>query len=376
MNRSLPLLFLLLSVASCAASPRPNVEDAGLETQLPDELDDVVSNDTTWNDLGSKLEDSTSDESWIDTELQPEVEPEVSVPAPLIRLMSFNLRTGLAMDGEDAWKNREPIVLNMLEAFSPDLIGTQEGLIFQLMTIAEHIPRYDWVGIGRNGTDFEEFCAIFYHRERFELLNTGTFWLSDTPDVPESQFSENQLCVRIVTWAELSDREDGRSLFVFNTHFDTKDVDDIPERSAALLVRKIEEIAGENRVMVTGDFNELVGSEAWQILTGTLVYEGVTGNLLDPWTELQIPEQGSFHGFTGIATSDRKIDWILHSQGLVPDSASVIQYAEEGHYPSDHFPVEATLRGSVGRTLDSIVTIASKPLPFPGNLHRMGRFPR
>ena len=81
-----------------------------------------------------------------------------------LTVMSFNLRTGLAFDGDNAWKYREPIVLNVLAEHAPDLFGTQEGLIFQLMAIEDNLPEYDWLGIGRNGTEFEEFCAIFYKR--------------------------------------------------------------------------------------------------------------------------------------------------------------------------------------------------------------------
>ncbi len=76
-------------------------------------------------------------------------------------------------------------------------------------------------------------------------------------------------------------------------------------------------------------------------------YEGVSGSLLDPWEALGITEEGTFHGFTGVATGDRRIDWILYNSGFEPLSASVMHYENEGHYPSDHFPVEATFRGIV-----------------------------
>jgi len=293
------------------------------KTAVVDLLDDGMGSDAS----------ETTDGPWDTTEWT----------TPL-HIMTLNLRTGLAMDGENAWKHRESILLNLLEKEAPDLIGIQEGLQFQLMAIEERHPQYAWVGTGRDGTVFDEFCAVFYHRDRFELLDSGTFWLSDTPDVPNSQFSELQLRVRIVTWAFLADRTEGTRFYLFNTHFDTKSEDNLFQRSAALLARKIREIAGDHQVFVTGDFNTKPGDDAWRILTGTLEYEGTSGNLLDPWVTLGLPEEGTVHKFSGVSKSGHRVDWVLYTAPADPTAGWVNHYQEDGRYPTDHFPVQAIFR--------------------------------
>lgn len=264
-------------------------------------------------------------------------------PAP-VKVMSFNLRTGFADDGDDAWKLREAIVTSFLQAEVPDLLGVQEALVFQLKAVGEALPSHDWVGTDRTGTKLDEYSAVFYDRRRFELVASGTFWLSDTPDVVGSKFSSKQLFPRIVTWAHLSERATGRALVHFNTHVDTTDDDAVPERSSALIVKKIAELAGARPAILTGDFNTLVGEPAYDILVGVQSWEGTTGGLVDPWRELGLPEEGSFHGFDGVADADRRIDWILHTPDLEALEAVVSHYQEGGHYPTDHFPVWARLQ--------------------------------
>ena len=155
-------------------------------------------------------------------------------------------------------------------------------------------------------------------------------------------FSPNQTVTRIVTWAHLKDIDTGIEFFHFNTHFDLLQTEDVPQRSAALVVRKIAEIASGEPVLLTGDFNCYPDSDAYRILTGDLEYMGVTGNLSDPWITLGLPNDGTYHGFTGVAEPGHRIDWILYSDAFSPIEASVIHYNENGRYPSDHFPVKVT----------------------------------
>ena len=92
---------------------------------------------------------------------------------------------------------------------------------------------------------------------------------------------------------------------------------------------------------MTGDFNEGVGDVGYQILTGETSYQGSSGNLLDPWVALALPDEGTFHSFTGVPTGTTRIDWVLHSDHLTPTAAEVSHYNQDGRYPSDHFPVFA-----------------------------------
>jgi len=277
----------------------------------------------------------------------PDAPPELPEAGPTrhppFTAMSFNVRTGLSWDGADSWQYREDMVRRFLEGESPHLLGLQEALIFQVLAVQEALPHHAWAGVGRNNTDLDEFCAVFWDTDRFDLLESGTFWLSDTPDEPCTRFGASQKYLRIVTWARLRDRVADREVAFFNTHFDLVEENAIPERSAALVVEQIAAIAGDAGAVLTGDFNALPGEAAHGILVGRVTWDGVTGNLVDPWTELQLPEEGTFHGFTGVAEADRRIDWVLHSPGLRAIEAAVLHYNEDGHYPSDHFPVRALL---------------------------------
>ena len=98
-------------------------------------------------------------------------------------VMSFNIRYGLADDGEDSWPHRREHVVDTITAHDPDLLGTQECLAFQRDYLTDNLPGYTVVGVGRDdGAGAGEMCAAFYRTTRFELLDQGTFWLSETPE--------------------------------------------------------------------------------------------------------------------------------------------------------------------------------------------------
>jgi endonuclease/exonuclease/phosphatase family metal-dependent hydrolase len=264
-------------------------------------------------------------------------------PATL-RLMTFNLRTLMAADGDDAWPNRQELVVDVIRAAAPDVLGIQEGWKAQVDHVARRLPEYRWAGVSRRGNDVDEYCAVLWRGDRFERLEDGTFWLSDAPDTPATYFSDAQCCPRIVTWVRLRPLGGGAPFLVLNTHFDTIDQDDVPARSAALLARRAAALAGAGPVFALGDFNDAPGDRAWRILTGAETFddgtrEGVRGDFLDPWLTLGLPEAGTFHGFDGTAPGAR-IDWVLHAgPGFAPTAAAIDRTAADGRYPSDHFPV-------------------------------------
>ena len=282
------------------------------------------------------------EEGELESLTENDAEEAEAVPLRL-KVMSFNLRLGVAPDGDNRWEIRKSIVFNFLNTETPDVFGIQEGWEFQLEDILAAVPGYAYVGISRNNNILDEYSAIFYKTSRFSAGEGGTFWLSDTPEEPGTKFSEQQCCVRICTWVQLFDSASGQEFYAFNTHYDYVAADDIQEKSSALIATRIGEIAGDKPVFLTGDFNTPVGDDAYLILTGDMLYNGAGITLLDPWTELGIAEEGSFHSFTGVATSGDRIDWILHSAHFAPLSAEVEHYNEDGFYPSDHFPVSAEI---------------------------------
>lgn len=264
-------------------------------------------------------------------------EEDLEPPQQVVRVGTFNVRNGVANDGPDSWKNRADLLVEVFADLGADVVGVQEAWIFQLEYIREGMPLYDWVGISRAGGDLDEFCAIFYRTDRFQEVDSGTFWLSDTPDVP-SKF-EGQALPRICTWVHLQPLDGSAPFYLFNTHFTHLNLPEVRAESAQLILDRMAELGGTAGAFLTGDFNAAPGSLAYEVLAG---HNAQPGPLLDPWAQLDLPEEGTFHGFTGKALSTR-IDWVLHGPDWTAQEATVIQQNKEGAYPSDHFPVVATV---------------------------------
>jgi endonuclease/exonuclease/phosphatase family metal-dependent hydrolase len=255
--------------------------------------------------------------------------------------MSFNIRYGTARDGEDAWVNRRSLVMRVVRAFDPAVVGVQEALRFQLVEITDSLPRMGLVGAGRDdGREAGEYSAILYDRERLEVLESGTFWYSEEPSRAGS-IAWGANLPRICTWARLRDRRTGAVFRMYNTHFDHESQES-RERSAALLLERIAAGTMAEPVLVTGDFNAGEDNAAFRALVSD-----ATVRLRDAFREIHpgADSVGTFNGFRG-ATDGPKIDAILVSAGWMVVSASIDRTNEGGRYPSDHFPVTAVLRWS------------------------------
>lgn len=158
-----------------------------------------------------------------------------------MRVLSYNIRFGSAKDGENHhWERRKEALVATIKAYDPDLLGTQETLGFQRDYLAANLPEYDHLGVGRvDGKEQGEMMALFYKRDRFEKLDSGRFWLSETPDQVGSKSWDSSL-PRMVTWMKLRDRRNpsARPIAFFNTHFDHLGVQARLE-SARLIRRQI-----------------------------------------------------------------------------------------------------------------------------------------
>jgi endonuclease/exonuclease/phosphatase family metal-dependent hydrolase len=258
-----------------------------------------------------------------------------------VRVMTFNLRFAHPTP-PNLWPDRRPVVGAVIERCAPDLIGTQEGLFCQLVDMADDLPAYRWIGLGRNGGSHGEFMAVFYRRDRFDEVEFDHFWLSDTPRVIGSRTWGNEV-PRMVTWVRFRDRRTGCEFYVANTHLDHK-VAFSRERSAALIVERMASLDPTLPLVLMGDFNSSAGDgRVHALLTGP-------GGFVDSWREAgrSEPPIGSYHAFGGVekATGRRRIDWVLTRGGIATLAADMIVYEEDGQYPSDHFPVTATLRVS------------------------------
>lgn len=263
-----------------------------------------------------------------------------------IRVMSFNIRYGTAQDGENHWDRRKDFLVETILAFQPDLLGTQETLAIQRDFLKEKLPAYECLGVGRDdGAEEGEMMALFFRRDRFEKIDGGHFWLSETPDKVGSKSWDSSL-PRMVTWVKLRDRRQSaaKPIAFFNTHFDHRGQAARLE-SARLVRRQVVTLGKDCAAILTGDFNTDEASPPYQALFDS--ENGVAGPLVDSY-RVAHPErakaEGTFSGFQGRQIEGARIDWIGISRDWQVLSAEIDRTERDGRTPSDHFPVTAVLR--------------------------------
>lgn len=269
----------------------------------------------------------------------------VAFAAEPFTVMSFNLRGdfdgGVATDKPTGWlrkdgDHRRELVLRLASEANADLLGVQEAYRNQVNELDTALPGHALVGVGRDdGAEAGEHSCLYYRTDRFELVDAGTFWLSKTPDKPSTY--PGAACPRIATWAVLRDKEaDNREFLVLNTHWDHVSAE--ARLYSAELIR--ERLAGNLAVIVMGDLNV---TEEQEPIT-TLLGDGPQ-RLIDSYREVHA-ERGdnerSFHDFQGGEEGSR-IDYIVHTDGLRATDAEILRTSYDGRYPSDHYPVTATL---------------------------------
>lgn len=252
--------------------------------------------------------------------------------APLT-VMSFNIRLPVESDGVDQWETRKPLAVRMLQERQPDVIGLQELVGAQAAYLAHALPQYAWFGRGREADGGGEHMGVFYRKDRLRVLESGDFWLSDTPDVPGS-ITWGHPHPRMVTWALFERRADGKRFYFFNTHLPYREQDEAARlKGAQALARRLATLPAGVPVVLTGDFNTTPDTEVHAVLARTLQ---------DAWTTAPRVEgsDATFHGFTGQA--DRRIDWIF-VKGVQVASVTSVTTRWNNRYPSDHFPLVVTL---------------------------------
>jgi len=256
-----------------------------------------------------------------------------------IKVMTLNVRMDTPYDSINAWPNRAEMVCDFLKDEKPDLLGMQEVLLHQYEALDSALEDYISIGVGRSdGAKSGEMNPIFFRKDRFDLVRTITFWLSETPDTPGSQAWGANL-PRIVTWAELVDRNSCEHLFFFNTHF-AHDSDSARVMSSKMLLNKVDTIASGFPFIITGDFNMLPTSKGYAILTGPAESVPLLEDSYIISEKRPYGPEYTFNSFSDIGGSGR-IDYIFIKEGMkVLDHRTTIK-KERGVYISDHWPVEA-----------------------------------
>ncbi len=275
---------------------------------------------------------------------RPPGTPAAVVQTDDVRVMSFNIRYGLARDGENSWRGRREHLVETIRAYNPDVLGTQEVLNFQARFLQEHLPEYGFHGVGReDGVERGEYAAIFYRADRFEVVDAGHQWLSEQPDTPGSVSWDSSM-TRMFSWLVLRDVQADRQVLVINTHWDHRGPE--ARKQSAVQMRRFIDAHGDLPVIVTGDFNTNEDGEPYRIMVAG---ESAGSRPLTDGFRAVHPQRSadevSFHGFRG-GTRGSRIDWILHDDAFTCLDATIDHSNVAGKYPSDHYPVTAVLRWS------------------------------
>ncbi|MBN2130041.1 MAG: endonuclease/exonuclease/phosphatase family protein [Sedimentisphaerales bacterium] len=272
-------------------------------------------------------------------------------PGLTVGTMTFNIRHGLAQDGPNHWNLRKELVRDTIAQSGCDVIGLQEARIFQVEYLVGELGNYEPFGTyAQDGKSGGESVAILYNKDRFDRLDGDTFWFSDTPTQICSATWGNELC-RICTWVRLRDRSTGQAFYVYNVHLDHRSQPS-REKSAQLLAKRIAEREHAEPFVAMGDFNAGEDNPAMVYLRGegqlpgTDILPQQTPVVMHDTFRLVLPnveDVGTFSGFTG-RRDGNKIDHIFVPDGVETQAADIWRIHWDERYPSDHYPVRATIR--------------------------------
>ncbi|MBX9856735.1 MAG: endonuclease/exonuclease/phosphatase family protein [Gemmatimonadaceae bacterium] len=268
---------------------------------------------------------------------------EPAAPAS-IALMSFNLRYDNPADGPNAWPRRRDHVAGAIRFHGAQVVGVQEALASMLRELDALLPTYRRVGVGRSdGAERGEFSAILYDTTRVTALESGTFWLSPTPDVVGSKGWDAAL-ERIATWARFRDKQSGCTWVHVNTHFDHVG-DSARVESARLIRRRLGALAKGLPLTMTGDFNANPSHPAYVTLTTSTLPDG-SRPLRDALHVSDTPHYGPFSTWNAFKDiePDRRIDFVFVSDGVRVRRHGILSDRWDGRFLSDHLPVLAEVQ--------------------------------
>lgn len=256
-----------------------------------------------------------------------------------VKVMSFNIRLDVASDGENRWDLRKEQVAALMNYYEADFIGGQEVQHHQLQYLLTQLLRYSYIGVGRDdGKEDGEYSCIFYNKEKFDVVEQSTFWLSPTPGVVS--FGWNAACRRVCTYGLFKNKHTTQMLWVLNTHFDHVG-DTARLESAKLITAKIGELTKGKKypVILTGDFNSKPGEAPAMYMAENF------NNARSISKEKPYGPADTWNAFAFNKKPDGYIDYIFVSKdkNIVVKKFATITDSYEMKYPSDHFPILATI---------------------------------
>ncbi len=261
----------------------------------------------------------------------------ISVHGQRYKIATFNIRYDNKNDSGNLWVDRKPYVAGLIKFHDFDIVGTQEVLKNQLDDLAGLLTGYEHVGVGRDdGKDKGEHVPIFFKKDKFTAVQHGNFWLSETPEKPGPGWDAR--LNRICTWVLLQDKQSKKRFYVFNVHFDHQGIQARKE-SSKLMISKMKSLAGNNPVVLTGDFNGDHQSEWYLTIANSNMVHDALKDVAQPYFN-----NGSFNSFGKSLAHHSVIDHIFLSKDFTAVKWGVLTDSYQGKYPSDHFPVVVDVR--------------------------------
>ena len=279
-----------------------------------------------------------------------------------INVASYNLRQANSGDSAsgNGWGQRYPVIAQMVQFHDFDIFGTQECFLHQLQDMKKSLPGYDYIGVGRDdGKEKGEHSAIFYRTDKFEVIEKGDFWLSETPDVPGKGW--DAVLPRVCSWGHFKCKDTGFEFLFFNLHMDHVGKQARVE-SAFLVQKKMEELGANLPAILTGDFNVDQTHQSYD----ALVSKGVLCDAYEK-ADFRYATNGTFNSFDPNNFTESRIDHVFVSPvfhvkkyGVLTDTyrsekekkqkadvkdapQEITVKAYQARTPSDHFPVKVVL---------------------------------
>ncbi len=260
----------------------------------------------------------------------------LNLPEPKVKnthkIMTYNIRLDVVSDGKNAWKFRKDAMINQINEIRPDVFGIQEGLSHQVKYLKYNLKNYDYVGQARDGKkDNEEYSAVFYNVNKYNILYDNTIWLSETPNKVSKGWDAAHK--RIATYAQIEDKKSGKKFWVFNTHLDHKGTKARAE-GIKVILNEIDKVNDKHEtVILMGDLNESSDNPLINSLNDRFI-DGSTKLVTSNYEPI-----GTFNSFDPKSTMSRRIDYIFTSKNVLIESYMVNRTPSNGRFVSDHFPV-------------------------------------
>jgi len=257
--------------------------------------------------------------------------------AQSLKVMTYNIRLNVDSDGENSWTNRKDYFTSQIQFYEPDIFGVQEATPSQVTDISNALSQYSHVGIGREGVGKGESSNVFYKKDRFNVIQESTFWLSETPD--EISKGWDAACNRVCTYTLLKDIKNNKTFWVFNTHLDHMG-DVARTKGIELILSRIKKLnTKEYPVIFMGDFNSEPSEERIVNLKKEML------DCRDISVQKPFGPTGTFNGFKHNEAVTVLIDYIFISKNshFIVNKYAVLSDSKDLKYPSDHLPVYVEL---------------------------------